>query len=186
MSKTRLNSVRLVVRVVGVVLSGLLLFALLGVPLYVLPPNGSGAEADLIYVLGPPSPGRLKMAEELHEGGDGRSILISVNPSGQQLSATDLPMCMERGVTCEIPDPLKTRGEAAMLTDYAKTHTIHKTVILTFTPQVMRARFIFAKCYKGDFSVVAVDEHLRLRDWAYQYLYQTAGFLKAFVKPCPQ
>ncbi|SER66986.1 hypothetical protein SAMN05443377_10596 [Propionibacterium cyclohexanicum] len=60
-----------------------------------------------------------------------------------------------------------------------------KAVILTFAPQVMRARFIFWKCYPGDFSVVAVDQRLRLRDWVDQSIYQTAGFLKAFVMPCP-
>lgn len=80
---------------------------------------------------------------------------------------------------------MKIKGEARMLTDYAVTHTVHKTVIITFAPQVMRARFIFAKCYKGDVSVISVDQHLTLRDWVYQYVYQTAGFLKAFIKPCP-
>lgn len=164
----------------------LVLLVAAGLPLYVFPPPGHVGSADLAYVLGPAQPDRIALAEQLRDQGVVSQILVSVGPFGAGPTAKDLPVCRKKYVTCDVPDPLKTRGEAAMLGDYAATHTVHRTVVITFAPQVMRARFIFAKCYSGDTSVVSVDEHLRLREWAYQYVYQTAGFLKAFVKACPQ
>lgn len=173
-------------RILGAAVLAFLLLIVLGLPLYVFPPQGQMNTGDVIYVLGPATGERIALAEKLRDQGVASQILVSVSPPGEYPSATDLPICSQQGVTCSVPDPLKTRGEAAMLADYAQTHTVHRTVVITFAPQVMRARFIFAKCYGGDVSVVSVDQHLSARQWAYQYVYQTAGFLKAFVKSCPQ
>lgn len=173
-------------RILGAAVLGFLLLIVLGLPLYVFPPQEEVKSADVIYVLGPAMVERTALAEQLRNQGVASQILISISPPGDNPDAAIPPICKEQGVTCTVPDPLKTRGEAAMLTEYAKTHTVHRTVIITFAPQVMRARFIFAKCYGGDVSVVSVDQHLSARQWAYQYVYQTAGFLKAFVKSCPQ
>jgi hypothetical protein len=72
-----------------------------------------------------------------------------------------------------------------MPTAYARDHAVTDTVVLTFTPHVARTRYLFAKCYGGDVTVVGVDEHLSLADWVYQYAYQTAAFVKAWLEPCP-
>lgn len=161
--------------------------ALIGLPLYVFPPQGTPSNADLIYILGPPTKQRVARAEELRREGISTRILVSVAQANSRIyTARQLPICSERDVTCEVPDPLKTRGEASMLSNFTKTHPVHNTAILTFAPQVMRARFIFAKCYKGEVSIVSVREPLGLQDWVFEYVYQTAGFLKATVMPCPK
>lgn len=178
---------RRIIHGILVLVAAMLVSGIFGLFFYSFPPQGNAEGADLSYVIGPPYPERLVKVQQLRASGGPTRILISVDPSSDsEESASSLPICNESGVTCGVPDPLKTRGEAAMLTDYAQDHTVHKTVVITFAPQVMRARFIFAKCYSGDFSVIYVDQHLTFSEWAYQYVYQTAGFLKAFVKPCPQ
>lgn len=176
---------RLIVWAVRVLLVMVIAF-IAGLPFYVFPPSGSAEGADLIYVIGPATQKRITLAEELRARGIASSILVSVVPEGQFPTARVLPICSTPDTMCSVPNPLKTRGEAAMLTDYGRTHSVHKTVIITFAPQVIRARFIFAKCYGGQVSVIYVGDKLQLQDWAYQYLYQTAGFVKAIFTPCPE
>jgi uncharacterized SAM-binding protein YcdF (DUF218 family) len=72
-----------------------------------------------------------------------------------------------------------------MLNDYARTHDVHKAVVITFTPHVARTRYIFARCAPDiDVQVIGVDEHLNIGDWVYQFAYQTTAFVKAAATPC--
>ncbi|WP_375385867.1 YdcF family protein [uncultured Microbacterium sp.] len=163
--------------------AGIVLFALAGLPLYVFPPVGQVDDADLIYVIGPPTPARIAYEEQLRRDGRADAALISVSPEGER-SAADLSICANLAVTCESPLPFTTKGEAAMLTAYAREHDVKSTIVITFTPHVARTRYIFAKCYPGRVTVVGIDEHLRPIDWVHQYLYQSAAFVKAIFTPC--
>jgi uncharacterized SAM-binding protein YcdF (DUF218 family) len=113
------------------------------------------------------------------------SVAADSDPARGYISAADLVLCGEDGVTCETPVPFTTAGEARMLSAYARAHPVRDVVVLTFTPHVARTRYILAKCYGGGVQVVGVDEHLDLWGWAYQYAYQTAAFVKAWLEPCP-
>lgn len=163
--------------------------AVAGLPLYVFPPQAEVPPgADLVYVIGPPRPPRVAVAEQLRADGI-RDTLVSVaaapDPEAGFITASELPLCDEPDVTCGTPAPFTTAGEARMLTEYAQTHPVTAPVVLTFTPHVARTRYIFAKCYGQDVTVIGVDEHLDLGDWIYQYAYQTAAFVKAWAEPCP-
>ncbi|KTR96152.1 hypothetical protein NS220_03450 [Microbacterium testaceum] len=164
--------------------------AVAGLPLYVFPAKGDPSGADLVYVIGPPQQQRLDLAASLRDTDDPAPLLVSVSNSraghGDHIfNSSALRVCREHAVTCKTPLPFTTAGEARLLTDYAATHTVGKTVVITFTPHVARTRYIFAKCYAGDVTVVGVDTGLTVFDWAYQYAYQTAGFVKAWFTPCP-
>lgn len=159
-----------------------------GLPLYVFPPPGDTAGADLVYVIGPPQQPRIDLAEKLRTAAKPLPALVSVSDDSQGdavFDASSVGFCSEQGVTCKSPTPFTTKGEAKMLTAYAATHTVGKTVVVTFTPHVARTRYIFAKCYAGDVTVVGVDENLSLADWIYQYAYQSTAFVKAWLAPCP-
>jgi hypothetical protein len=160
-----------------------LVLVLAGLPLYVFPPADEVSRADVIYVIGPPTPPRLREAEKLRAEGVADRLLISVSADGSR-SAAELPICDEPYVTCRTPEPFTTNGETALLEEYARTAEVSSAVVLTFTPHVARTRFIFARCAAPQVTVVAIDEHLGLRQWAYQYLYQTAAFAKALFVPC--
>ncbi len=164
--------------------------AVAGLPLYVFPSKGDPSGADLVYVIGPPQPQRLDLAASLRDTDDPAPLLVSVSNSrgghGERpFDASELDVCRQQGVTCKRPLPFTTAGEARLLTEYTATHEAGKTVVITFTPHVARTRYIFAKCYAGDVTVVGVDTDMTVFDWAYQYAYQTAGFVKAWFTPCP-
>lgn len=161
-----------------------------GLPMFVFPPQGDPTDASLVYVIGPPDPGRLSLAKAIRDTDGQAPLLVSVSDSrsghgDDRFDRSALRECGRRGVTCKTPVPFTTAGEARLLTDYTATHAAEKTVVITFTPHVARTRYIFAKCYAGDVTVVGVDTRMTLIDWAYQYAYQSAAFVKAWFTPCP-
>lgn len=161
-----------------------------GLPLYVFPSQGDPTDASLIYVIGPPQPQRLDLAESLREADGNAPMLISVSSSAKghgdrSFDASAVDVCRESGVTCERPEPFTTAGETKLLTDYVSSHPSDKTVVITFTPHVARTRYIFEKCYAGDVTVMGVDTDMTVFDWVYQYAYQSAAFVKAWFTPCP-
>lgn len=157
--------------------------ALAGLPVYVFPPVEQVGRADLIYVIGPPTQTRIALEEQLRREGIANAALISVPLDGEQ-SAADQRICFNLAVSCEHPEPFTTKGEAAMLGAYARDRGVESTIVITFTPHVARTRYIFQKCYPGHVTVVGVDEHLDLYEWAKQYIYQSTAFVKAWLTPC--
>lgn len=154
-----------------------------GLPVYVLPPAEDGTDADLIYVIGPPRRERVAVERDLRATGVAPLSLYSVQLTGGW-SAERLPVCREEAVYCVHPEPFTTKGEIAYLSRFAAEHDVRKTVVLTFTPHVARTRYILDKCYDGDAVVQAVAQRMTPLDWAGQYIYQTAAFVKAWLTPC--
>lgn len=156
------------------------------VAVYCFPAPGDANGADLVYVIGPPTESRLDEAEAIIRSTGRDDLLISVSAGNTaKFSAAQMPACSHAHVTCESPLPFTTKGEALMLNEYAKTHEVHKVVVLTVTPHVARTRYIFAKCSPDiDVQVIPVDEHLRFEDWVHQFAYQTGAFVKAIATPC--
>ncbi|MFH8252089.1 YdcF family protein [Microbacterium sp. B2969] len=167
----------------GVIVALIGVVALAGLPLYVFPPAEPIGKADLVYVIGPPQKYRVEVERALRAEGVAGHSLYSV-PTHGGWSAARLPVCHEEGVDCVHPEPFTTKGEIALLTKYAPAHDVDRTIILTFTPHVLRTRYILEKCYHGDATVVAVDQHLSLADWIYQYAYQSFALVKAWITPC--
>ncbi len=159
----------------------LVVVVLAGLPLYVFPPSAPIQKADLVYVIGPPTESRLEMAQRLRAEGYADRILVSVPREGEQ-SAARQSICRDPDVVCDHPEPFTTKGEAAMLTRHAGPDA--HVLVLTFAPHVLRAQYIFHRCYPGDAAVVEVPGALTLSEWAYQYAYQTGGFVKAWLTPC--
>jgi hypothetical protein len=160
------------------------LVVLVGLPLYVFPPVDDDINgAQLAYVIGPATNGRIALAKELLENGTVDEILISV-AGGGPLGAEEIDACDEPFVTCEHPNPFTTKGEVDALADFAEANDIDKTIVLTFAPHVQRSRFIFDKCFSGDVTVMTAPQSMTFGDWVYQYAYQSAAFAKAWLRPC--
>lgn len=159
-------------------LGGLWLIVLAGLPLYVFPAVDDVAPSDVALVLGPPMQERLALAAQLRDDGVVQRIVVSVQPSGGQ-TADDIPMCDEASVTCVVADPYSTRGET-QLVDAGES-----AIVITSTPHVTRARYLFDKCHAGGVAVVAAGGPETFSAWASQYAYQSAAFVKAIAQPCP-
>jgi hypothetical protein len=103
----------------SIVLGMLVAAAVAGLPLYVFPPAAALDRADLVYVIGPPTPPRMALAEELASEGVADELLVSVSaPASTTFTANDVVVCTAADTTCETPDPFTTKGEARLLTQF--------------------------------------------------------------------
>ncbi|MCJ1707080.1 YdcF family protein [Microbacterium sp. VKM Ac-2923] len=177
---TRRRRGRLVVALVGVAVAALV--AAITVSAYVFPATAAlPARADVIYVIGPPTEGRIALAEQLRSDGVADEILISVPSEGEQ-SAAKLSACQEAWVTCGHPEPFTTAGEMALLNSLYGADA--RAVVITFTPHVSRTRFIAWQCAAAEVTVIDVPTSIAFGQWVYQFAYQTGGFAKALAFPC--
>lgn len=164
-----LGCVLLVVTVIG------------GVPAYVRPQVDPLRRADAIFVLGGPGYERYPYGLELRTQNWAPMVVVS-NPNGPkdrwltQYCATPPPLL---NLHCFIPDPPTTKGEARELWRLATTYGWRTVIVVTFRPHISRARFILERCFDGDLVMVASPSHLSLAQWGYQYLYQSAGYVRA-------
>jgi uncharacterized SAM-binding protein YcdF (DUF218 family) len=164
-------------------LCAVLAVATAAVAIYCFPPQDAPGEADLVYVIGPPQPARVALAERLRSEGVAPAILLSVFEDGD-FSAASIPACREAYVTCEVAHPPTTKGEASLLTEFARTHPAERVVVVTTTVHVARTRYVFDRCFAGRTTVLAAESETTLRSWAWQMTYQTAAFAKAWLTPC--
>lgn len=162
-------------------------FIAAGVPVYVAPQieieNLSPyRRADAIFVLGGAIYERYPYALELALEGFAPEVVVS-NPNGtKDVWLTDL--CDhprdEFPVTCFEPEPATTRGEAMELRRLAEQRGWESVIVVTFVPQVSRARFILDRCFDGELIMAASPADIALSYWAWAYAYQTAGYMRAF------
>jgi hypothetical protein len=156
------------------------LIVLGGLPLYVFPPAGAVTHSDVVLVLGPPMQERLDLAEQLRDEGLADRIVISVQASGGQ-TAPDIALCQDEGVTCVVADPSTTRGEVKLMLEQGAAPSV---IVVTSTPHVARTRYLFAKCYPGEVTVVAAGQPASVSGWTSAYVYQSFAFVKAALERC--
>jgi uncharacterized SAM-binding protein YcdF (DUF218 family) len=139
--------------------------------------------ADAVVVLGPPDNYRLSAAERLVAEGVADQLLISVPATGFG-RAVQLCAHPPAGVraTCFKPDPGTTRGEAEATRRMAHTQGWTTVVVVTSKFHVSRARMIFDRCLDGTVETVSAHQSISPAQWAYQYVYQSAGYVRAFLQ----
>lgn len=153
-------------------------------PVYVRPRVDAPARADAILVLGGAHDGREKLGLRLASAGYAPRVLFS---DPYEDSALMNRICHSRysfQVTCFDPSPRTTRGEGRELAGLAAAENWHRVIVITFTPHISRARYILGKCWDGELLMVDPEPHISIRRWAYDYVYQSAGYLKAFFEDC--
>lgn len=170
---------RLAFVVLGLV-GAIVLLVLAGLPVYVLPAVDTPKRTDVVMVLGNSVPSRVALAESLVAAGYSDTLVVS-RFNGQRVPVCDEPQ--QFTVYCFTPEPFTTQGEARYLGDMAAAHGWSSATAITFTPHISRARLILSRCFDGQLDMVADTTPLPLADWAYQYLYQTGGFIKAALTP---
>ncbi|MFC9918987.1 ElyC/SanA/YdcF family protein [Agromyces binzhouensis] len=174
---------------VGAAAALVLLGGVIGAPVYVAPEvDPTPAHADVVYVLGPPTAARVELARALLDAGVGDTMLLSV-PGGALRPGTrdheKFRACNHPGgdVVCISPVPFTTGGEARALAELAEERRWTSAIVITRTSHVARARLLVERCFGGELAVIDAHEPLGFGGWAYQYVYQTAAFAKAFVTP---
>lgn len=162
-----------------------MVWAIAGIFLYVSPPADVPEHADVVFVLGPPDQ-RMSYAEQLMQQGFAPTLAVS-SPVGKD-GKYEADICSAHRpyrIICFNPDPFTTQGEARALRDLSNQYGWKSANVLTAQFHVTRARVIVTRCYGGDLRMVAYRRPIPLTSWAYQYVYQTAAFVKvAFHSDC--
>lgn len=158
-----------------------------GLPVYVHPAVGPLRAADVVDVVGPPTPTRLAVAQRILDAGTARALVVTVSPVGYSpYAAADIPACTEPlpyPVHCITPDPFTTQGESRALARLADREHWTSAIVVTRTAHVTRARVIIARCFPGGRVQVVEDGSTDgVLGWARQYVYQSAGFVKYAVQ----
>lgn len=149
--------------------------------LVVHPRVDAPGRSDVVVVLGPSWPARVADATRLVREGRARALVVSAHPADTE--GTPPEVCRVRQpfpVYCFDPVPSTTQGEARAVARLASEHHWESAQVVTFAPQVERARLIIGRCYSGRVSYLASDESY---DAAYQWLYHSTAFVKALVRP---
>jgi hypothetical protein len=140
--------------------------------------------ADAILILGGAYYSRYALGFDLAMRGWAPNLVVS-NPSGAdnpdltELCATPHT---EFALHCVIPNPPTTKGEARELRRLASQYGWRTVIVVTFRPHISRARFILEHCFDGDLVMVASPADISVPRYAFEYVYQTAGYLRAVLQ----
>jgi hypothetical protein len=180
------------IRRVMVAVCVLLIAAVIGgLPVYVRPQVDPLRHADAILIIGGDGWGRYPFGVELGVQGWAPTVALSWSHPPKdawhpgdtwvaQQCATPHP---QLNVYCFTPDPPTTKGEGQELRRLAARYGWRTVIVVTSRPHISRARFILERCFDGDLIMVASPAHISVLSWAYQYVYQTAGYLRAVLQP---
>ena len=169
----------------GLLVAGVIVVAwLIACYLIVVDPTVNRAtRADAVFVLGPPTEdGRLETGLRLINQGYARNLVISLNsPNQRPANAACAQPPAGVSVSCFAPHPATTQGEAQHIRRLAAAQHWNTVIVVTSTCHLSRARMIIKRCFDGRLEVLAARSHISPLGWAYQFAYQTGGYLKAAI-----
>jgi hypothetical protein len=151
---------------------------------FVVPSVGSTTRADAVLVLGPPnSDGRIGTALDLISNGMASNLVVS-SPTdiiGQVQQVCNGAWVVPAKVYCFQPKPSTTQGEARELRALAARHHWTKVIVVTSRYHIARAELLLKRCYSGSLEMVEASSGPSLMDWAYEFVYQTGAYAKAYI-----
>jgi hypothetical protein len=159
--------------------------AIAGLPMYVRPQADQLRHADAMLILGGFGDPRYSFGLDLAAQGWAPNLVVSHPPGASDVwernfCGTPRPRL---DLHCFVPDPPTTKGEALELRRLASQYGWRTVIVVTFRPHISRARFILEHCFDGDVVMVASPAHIPLSRWAFEYVYQTAGYVRAALEP---
>ncbi|MEV6277305.1 YdcF family protein [Nocardia sp. NPDC051832] len=153
-------------------------------PVYVRPRTDPPAPADAILVLGGAHDGREQLGLRLARDGYAPWVVFSDPYTNSPMINRICHGGYSFRVTCFDPAPRTTRGEGRELARLARANNWRSVIVVTFTPHISRARYILQKCWPGDLRFADPRPDLSPARWAYDYVYQSAAYIKAYFEDC--
>lgn len=157
-----------------------------GVPVYVHPQIDPLRQADAVLVIGGYGWGRYPTGIDLVKHGWAPTLALSA-PNGSAdpwlYKYCHTPNDDRFELICFSPDPSTTRGEGRELKRLAVEQNWQTVIVVTFRPHISRARFILARCFHGDLVMVENPVDIPAYRWVYEFVYQTAGYIRALLEP---
>ncbi|MFC9786491.1 YdcF family protein [Rhodococcus sp. NPDC127528] len=154
-----------------------------GVQVYVDPQVDSLRRADAIFVLGGPGHDRYNFGLELARQGLAGQVVLSTPSASEPWLASICGAPYGFTVSCFKPSPETTAGEVKELSRRAAEEGWHSVIVVTFTPHISRARYMIQHCFHGEVIMVASPAEISPAEWVWQYVYQTAGYVRAVIQP---
>jgi uncharacterized SAM-binding protein YcdF (DUF218 family) len=142
--------------------------------------------ADAVVVLGPATVyGSLPTGISLVDRGLSHTLMVSVvdDQHGRvgRLCRGDNPSVVTSTVTCFVPDPATTQGEARAVAALAARQHWRTVIVVAPVYHVARSRMLFQRCFAGTVEMVSPPTSFTTREWLYQAVYQSGAFLKAWL-----
>lgn len=156
-----------------------------GIPVYVRPQIDRLRHADAILILGGAGDARYPFGLDLGLKGWAPTVVVSNPMAPEDTSLADYCATRHPGLDlhCFVPDPATTKGEGRELRRLAAQQGWRTVIVVTFRPHISRARFILEHCFDGDLVMVASPHHISTATWAFEYVYQTAGYVREVLQP---
>ncbi|WP_460699899.1 YdcF family protein [Nocardia thraciensis] len=171
-------------RVVGVLGAGVVVGVVALWPVYVRPRVDEPARADAILVLGGAHDGREELGLRLAREGYAPVVVFSDpyehSPRMNRICHGGYSFRVE----CFDPEPRTTRGEGRELAARARAEGWQRVIVVTWTPHISRARYVLGQCWGGDILLVDARPPISVGRWAYNFAYQSAGYVKAATEDC--
>lgn len=154
-----------------------------GLRAYVWPTIDKVRSADAVLILGGVGTDRYSYGVGLAAAGFAPNVVLS-NP-GPTPWISDWCRQQRPSVTvyCFVPEPATTAGETRAFLRLAKTQNWTSVIVVTSMPHVSRARYILSRCFDGEVMMTASPDPISKSRWAYEFFYQTGGYLRALFNP---
>lgn len=183
------RGLKVVAGVATALLAGWVVFASVNI---VSPVQGElQSRGDAVVSLAPQSH-RLPLAEQLVEGGNADTLVISYFPgdvaignAGAGESRVPVSDYCEpagrEGILCFTPEENATIGEAYAIRDIAQAESWDSLTVVTDQYHAFRTRFILEQCLGEDVDVNVVfsERDLSAARWGWHIVYENVAFLKA-------
>ncbi|WP_334685818.1 YdcF family protein [Arthrobacter sp. CAN_A2] len=171
-------------RMAGVLLvAGLAAWLVLAWTLFYDPPLGPAGRADAVVVLAGAAAERLPLGQDLVDDGVADELVLSSTGLPGN-TATDA-VCAEENprITCFVPDPLTTRGEARAVAALARDNGWDDIVVVTSAYHVTRASVNLAQCSTADITMAGSRPDLGAPGWLARFVEESTALVASVVRP---
>ena len=176
---------RAAVWAVLVAAAGFILWLLLAIQFFAMPPQATPHHTDAVVVLGGMSRERLPIAQDLQKSLD--IPVLAVSTTGLSGNAEGDQLCDENAgdpdLVCFRPSPLNTRGEADAVARLVADHGWKSVTVVTSDYHLMRAGTLMRQCTNVEVQMVGSEPELSAGAWLDRFVVETGGLIDVWMQP---
>lgn len=164
--------------------SALLIWLLVAANLFYYPQTREPGRADAVVVLAGAASERFPVGRELQDAGLAPQLVLSTTDTPGNRS-TDLycDYYSSPTLTCFLPEPLTTRGEARAIARLAADNGWDELIVVTSRYHLLRAETNISQCSTAKLTMVGSDPKLSLTQWVGRFIEETGGLAAAVLRP---
>lgn len=169
--------------VTGVV-SALLIWLFAAANLFYYPQLSEPAKADAIVVLAGAASERLPVGRNLADDGYAPELVLSTTDTpGNRITDLYCDYYSSPTLTCFLPEPLTTRGEARAVARLAADNGWDSLIVVTSRYHLLRAETNISQCSTAELTMVPSEPELSPRQWLDRFVEETGGLAAAALRP---